>query len=97
MNKNQVNHIDGNKLNNKLNNLEWCTAKENIEHSIRTGLKPNDRGVNNIFSKFSQKEIEFIRKMYKKGDKEFGCRKLAQKFNVSKSTMSYIINNKTYK
>lgn len=34
----QLNHRDGNKLNNKLNNLEFCTAKENINHAYRTGL-----------------------------------------------------------
>lgn len=33
-----INHIDGNKLNNQLNNLEYCTSKENIQHSFKTGL-----------------------------------------------------------
>lgn len=41
LNKPQVNHIDSNRLNNNVINLEWVTAKENIQHSVRVGRQVN--------------------------------------------------------
>ena len=54
-NKPEVNHKDGNKLNNNFSNLEWCTSSENSIHSYANGLqKPtwlNKKGKDNFFSK----------------------------------------------
>ena len=40
----QINHIDGNKLNNKVENLEWCTNLYNQQHAWKNGLHKAKRG-----------------------------------------------------
>lgn len=42
-NKPQLNHIDGNKLNNNINNLEWCNNSENMQHAVKMGLWRNPK------------------------------------------------------
>ena len=52
----QVNHKDGNRLNNQVSNLEWCSSRANVKHAYSTGLKTND-GTKNPFSILTESEV----------------------------------------
>lgn len=86
-----VNHIDGNKTNNRLNNLEWVTAKENTEHAYRTGLFDN-KGEKSYSSKLKAEDVIYLRQLPKED-----YAKLAAKFNVHKNTIFQAINGITWK
>lgn len=95
-NKEMINHIDCNRLNNKVENLEWCTNSENQIHAMKNGLKV-DFGVNHPNSKLTQEDVRYIRKHYIPKDKEFGYVPLSKKFGVSISTINSVVCCKRYK
>lgn len=64
-NKPYVNHIDGNRNNNHVSNLEWCTAKENTAHARRVGLITDDEYVEYTLLN-SNKEVLYSAFRYKK-------------------------------
>jgi hypothetical protein len=85
-----VNHIDGNKLNNYIENLEWCTYSENEKHShvylgkITNGIKCR---------KLLPKDIPNIKKLYSSGIFQ---KDIALIYNVSASTIQCVLNEKRY-
>ena len=97
-NKPEVNHIDGDKTNNCVNNLEWCTSSENKKHAVDTGL--TTQGEKNAKAKLTKDEVRRIVEMYRRSEYELGVvtfSDLARKNNVTPGVIREIITRKSYK
>jgi len=90
-----INHIDGNKLNNSLDNLEWCTVKYNNAHAASNRLFRVGEDCFN--AKLTEHDVIYILENYIPKHKEFGCMALAKKFNIDHSIISGIISRKRWK
>jgi len=78
--KDFINHKNGNKLDNRVDNLEWCTLNENNQHAIKYGLMDN-RGMAHRMSKITDEIARNIKLELKSGN--LSLRKIAKKFGVS--------------
>lgn len=88
-NKPQVNHKDGNKLNNCAENLEWVTNQENRNHAVKSGLQL--LGERCPWSKLSSEQVDFIR-----NHTELNSKELAKVFNISASHVRDIRRYKSW-
>lgn len=92
--KTNVNHIDGNKENNVVDNLEWCNQSENNYHAFNNGLI-NSVGEKHHYAIYSDDEVKELRKLYKTG--KYKQSELANMFGMSKMTVHRIVKNKLRK
>lgn len=90
--KEQVNHIDGDKDNNHVSNLEWCTSLENHLHSRKLKLH-DDKGDKSVNAKVKTLDIPYIKELSENG---VSYRVLGSMFGVSSTTIHRIIKGKRY-
>jgi len=88
-----VNHINGIKTDNSLENLEYCTRSENIRHAFDTGLKVGVKGGKHGSSKLTRACVERI----KYGHQEMMQKDIAEIYDITPALVSYIRSGRRWK
>ena len=88
-NKTAVNHIDGNRTNNRVENLEWVTPKENVIHSFKYGARKACKEVprSTTLTDFQVSQIGTLRTLYT-------VKQISKLFNIEYQTLKNIIHKK---
>lgn len=92
-NKPCVNHIDGNKLNNEVNNLEWCTYSENTIHALENGLKVPELGEDVHNSILTNTQVHEICQMMQKGYRDI---EISESLKIDRHYVSNIRHGKSW-
>lgn len=90
--RNYVNHKDGNKENNHLNNLEWVTAKENTRHGIELGTINGSSRIGNKLNRLPYESIENSIKLLCKG---LSLREIADEVGSKRGTITTLMNGRS--
>lgn len=96
LNKPEVNHIDGNHLNNNISNLEWCYPSENTHHAIRTGLRKatnNEESIDTACSLIESNQYSLNEITYLTGVDRITLLKILRKSSWVSISKKYNIDN----
>lgn len=87
-----VNHVDGVKSNNSVNNLEWSSFSDNLKHAYKLGLRCN-KGSNSPTSKLNEDDVREIRRLLAKKD----IKEIAEMYGVVPGTIYNIASSRSWK
>lgn len=89
LHKPHINHIDGNRTNNRVDNLEWVTPRENVLHSYKYGARKKCKNVprNTLLTDYQISQIDNLRTLY-------SVNQIAKLFNIEYQSLKNIIHKK---
>jgi len=92
--KPEINHKDGNKINNAVTNLEWATSSENNMHAFRVLGRQTPRGEQHGSAKLTADDVRQIRRLYATGN--YTQQELGNTFGVRQGEVSHIVRRKNW-